>query len=459
MRTLIRNGIVVNAGGSVQADVLIDGERIAEVAPGIAAPCDRVFDASDRLVIPGGIDAHTHLDLPVSDEVTSSDDFASGTVAAALGGTTCIVDFATQARGGSLLAALDAWHARADGRAVVDYGFHMIVCDVTDDVAGELPVLVDRGVSSFKVFTAYPGRLMLDEPDILRVMRAAAGLGALVCVHAEDGHAIDALVREALARGEVAPRFHAATRPAYLETTAVERVIALARRAGCELLVVHVSAAESADAIAEAREDDPRIHGETCPQYLLLCEEQYDEPAFGGAKYVMSPPLRPRGHDARLWDALAAGELETVGTDHCPFWRKDKERGRDDFTRIPNGAPGIEHRLSLLFDAGVRTGRLDVHRWVEACCTAPARIFGLAPRKGAIAPGADADVVIWHPRRRTTISAASHHMRVDYSLYEGREVVGAADEVFLRGRLIVDGGRFVGPTGGGRFVARSAGGR
>jgi dihydropyrimidinase len=455
VRTLIRNGQVVNADETVEADVLIDGERIAAVAPRIDAACDRVLDASDRLVIPGGIDAHTHLDLPVSDEVTTSDDFTSGTIAAAMGGTTSVVDYATQARGGTLASALDEWRRRADGRAAVDYGFHMIVCDLSGDADREMGAMVEQGVTSFKLFMAYPGRLMLDDDAIARVMRRAAGLRALVCMHAEDGHAIDALVRQAQARGDLGPRFHATTRPAHLETAAVRRTIALAGDTGAETLVVHVSAAESAEAIAEARRRGARVHGETCPQYLLLTEECYDEPGFGGAKYVMSPPLRPKGHGERLWEALAGGGLETVGTDHCPFWRKDKERGRGDFTRIPNGAPGIEHRMSLLFDAGVTTGRLSANRWVEVTSTAPARIFGLAPRKGRIAAGADADVVVWHPRKRTTISAATHAMRVDYNLYEGRQVVGAAESVFLRGQLIVDGGTFVGRPGLGRFVPRT----
>lgn len=455
MRTLIRNGTVVNADASVEADVLIDGERIVEVAPAIRTPCDRVLDASDRLVIPGGIDAHTHLDMRLSDEVTTSDDFSTGTIAAAIGGTTCLIDYAAQSPGGTLAAALDAWHERARGRAAIDYGFHMSVCDLSGEALPEMTALVAQGVSSFKLFMAYPGRLMLEDADIARVMRRAADLGALVCLHAEDGPAIEALVQAARARGDLAPRFHAATRPAHLETAAVRRAIGLSRESGCELLVVHVSAAESADAIAEARERSARVHGETCPQYLLLTEERYTEPGFGGAKYVMSPPLRSRGHDEGLWEALADGALETVGTDHCPFWRRDKERGRHDFSLIPNGGPGIEHRMALLFDAGVRSGRLTVNRWVEVCATAPAALFGLAPRKGSIAVGADADLVIWHPRKRWTISAATHHMRVDYNLYEGREVTGGVEAVFARGRLIVDGGEFIGRPGAGQFVARA----
>lgn len=455
MRTLIRNATVVNADATIEADVLIDGERVAEVAPAIRAPCDRVLDASDRIVIPGGIDAHTHLDMRLSDEVTTSDDFATGTIAAAIGGTTCIVDYAAQSRGGSLCAALDEWRSRAEGRAAIDYGFHMSVCDLSGDALPEMAAMVDQGVTSFKVFMAYPGRLMLEDAGIARVMRRAADLGALVCLHAEDGHALDALVQAARARGELAPRFHAATRPAHLETSAVRRAFALREQAGCHLLVVHVSAGESAEAIGEARSRDARVHGETCPQYLLLTDAQYEEPGFGGAKYVMSPPLRPKGHGERLWAALADGALETVGTDHCPFWRRDKERGRDDFSLIPNGGPGIEHRLALLYDAGVRTGLLTVNRWVEVCATAPARLFGLAPRKGVVAAGADADLVIWHPRKRWTITAASHHMRVDYNLYEGREVTGGVEAVFSRGRLIVDGGEFIGRPGAGEFVRRT----
>ncbi len=455
VRTIIRHGQVVNADGSLHADVLIEGSRIVEVAPNLDVPCDRAFDASGRLVIPGGIDAHTHLDLRLSEEVRTSDDFATGTVAAAIGGTTCVIDYATQAHGGTLAAALDDWHARAGGRAAIDYGFHMSICDLSGDAEREMAAMVERGVTSFKVFMAYPGRLMLEDADLARVMRRAADLGALVCMHAEDGHAIETLVAEARARGDLAPRAHARTRPPHLETVAVERAIALAEQTGARLLVVHVSAAESARAIGEARRRGVRVHGETCPQYLLLAEERYEEPGFGGAKYVMSPPLRAAAHGARLWDALAQDALSTVGTDHCPFWWKDKERGRDDFTRIPNGAPGIEHRMSLLFGAGVREGRLSVNQWVEVTSSAPARVFGLQPRKGRIAPGADADVVIWDPRTRRTIGAASHHMRVDYDIYEGLEVTGAPEAVFLRGELIVDEGEFVGRPGAGQFVPRA----
>lgn len=455
MRTLIRNATVVNAEATLEADVLIDGDRIAEVAPGLKARCDRVLDATDRLVVPGGIDAHTHLDMRLSPEVVTSDDFASGTIAAAVGGTTCIVDYAAQARGGSLEAAFATWRQRAEGRAAIDYAFHMSVCDLSGGALDEMAAMVGQGITSFKVFMAYPERLMLDDEGIARVMARAAGLGAMVCVHAEDGHAIETLIAASRARGDLGPRHHARTRPAPLETAAVRRVVELAGRTGCRTLVVHVSAGESADVVDEARQAGAPVHGETCPQYLLLTDACYDGPGHDGVKYVMSPPLRPEGHGDRLWRALAAGALETVGTDHCPFWRKDKERGRDDFSLIPNGGPGIEHRLALLFDAGVRTGRLSVNRWVEVCATAPARLFGLAPRKGTIAPGADADLVIWHPRKRWTISAATHHMRVDYNLYEGREVTGAAETVFARGRMIVDGGEFIGRPGAGEFVART----
>lgn len=453
MRTLIKNGRVVNANDTALADVLIEDERIVRVAPRLDEPHDHIVDATDRLVIPGGIDAHTHLDMPLDEDLTTSDDFATGTKAAAIGGTTCVVDYAVQERGGSILAALDAWKRRADGRAVVDYGFHMIVSDPSPAFEAEVPELVAAGVTSLKLFMAYPGRLMLDDGQIARVMALAKAQGALVCVHAEDGPAIDALVQQARAQGDRTPRYHAVTRPPRTEADAVRRVIGLARETGCAVMIVHVSAGDAVDEIGSGRRAGARVYGETCPQYLLLSDDLYNEPEFGGAKYVMSPPLRERGHDVRLWQGLVRAELDTVATDHCPFWLRDKARGTDDFTLIPNGAPGIEHRMTLLFDAGVRGGRMSANRWVELTSTAPARIFGL-PRKGAVVPGADADIVVWHPEARWTITASTHHMQVDYNLYEGREVTGFAETVFSRGALVVDRGEFVGTPGAGRFVAR-----
>jgi dihydropyrimidinase len=453
MRTLVANGTLVTASDVFPGDILIEDERIAAIGRGFDVPVDRRIDARRRLVMPGAVDAHTHLALPVGDAV-SSDDFATGTAAAACGGTTTIIDFPTQQRGGSLRDALNAWHAKAEGAAAVDYGFHMIVADWSPAVSREMEEVVQEGITSFKVFMAYPDRLMLDDGALLELMQRARSLGALTMVHAENGAVIEVLVRQALAQGHTAPRFHAATRPGVTEVEAVRRAVVLAELADASLYVVHVSTAGAADAIADARARGVAVQGETCPHYLVLTEEAYDAPGSDGAKFVMSPPLRSAADQARLWRALAAGELQVVSTDHCPFWLADKGRGRSDFSRIPNGAPGIETRLPLVWDAGVRGGWLTPSRFVDLVASAPARLFGLYPRKGALVPGADADIVIFDPDATRTISVATHHMRVDYSPYEGRVVMGAVDTVLLRGRPVVEEGRFVGTPGAGRFLMR-----
>lgn len=454
MRTLLRNGTIVNAGGRRRADVLVDGERVAAIAPDPGAGADRVIDASGRLLLPGGVDVHTHLDMPLGD-IRTADDFESGTVAAACGGTTTVVDYATQSKGGSLRRALDEWMARADGRAVVDFGFHVCVADFRDDVEAEMAALVDAGVPSFKLFMAYPGRLMLDDGAIFRVLRRAAAVGGLVCLHAENGPVIDVLVREALAAGRTAPAFHAVTRPPLVEAEAVHRGISLAEMADAPLYVVHLSSAVGLDEVRSARRRGMSVFAETCPQYLLLSDEAYEGAGFEGAKFVMSPPLRPRAMQDALWAGLASGDIQVVATDHCPFLLSQKAMGRGDFSRIPNGAPGIEFRLPLLYDAGVRTGRLSLEQFVRTTAEAPARLFGLHPRKGSIAPGSDADIVVFDPGGTTAISAATHHMRVDYNPYEGRALSGAIDVVLARGEVVVEGGRFVGRNGRGTFLKRA----
>jgi len=454
MRTLIRHGTVVTPEGVAPGDVLVDGERIAQVGPRLAVEADRVVDATGKYVLPGGIDVHTHLDMPYGDTVTA-DDFASGTVAAACGGTTCIVDFAVQDHGRPLREALETWHRKAEGKAAVDYGFHCIVCDALPSLESEMDALVAEGVPSFKVFTAYPDRLMLDDEAILRVLRRSAANGATVMVHAEDGAMIAALQREALAAGRTSPREHPRTRPAAAEAEATHRVIALAERAGAPVYVVHVSTAEATDEIAAARSRGAAVYGETCPQYLLLSDELYDLPGFESAKFVCSPPLRDARAQERLWRALAAGELQAVATDHSAFRLDQKAAGRGDFTRIPGGIPGIETRMSLLWDAGVRGGRFGIERFVELTASEPAKLFGLWPRKGAIAPGSDADLVVWDTERTHTLSAAALHMNVDYSPYEGRAVTGAPDVVLLRGAAVAEAGAFVGRPGVGRFVMRT----
>ncbi len=455
MRTLIKNGTVVTAERPVAADVLIDGETIAQVAPAISATADEVLDARGKLVIPGGIDVHTHLDMPLGD-ITTTDDFETGTIAAAFGGTTTIVDFAVQDRGRSLHEAWQTWMRKAEGKAAVDYGFHVIVCDVTDAIEREMDAMVAEGVTTFKLFMAYPGRLMVTDDAILRALRRTRENGGLVLLHAEDGTAIEALVRRALAAGETAPRYHAITRPPETEAAAIRRAADLAKQAAAPVYVVHLSSAQGLNEIAAARERGADVLAETCPQYLVLSEERYDEPGFGGAKYVMSPPLRAKEGQERLWQGLADGAIQAVATDHCPFNLKDqKVLGRDDFTKIPGGAPGIEPRMSLIWDGGVRSGRFSASRFVEVTATNPARLFGLYPRKGVIAEGSDADVVIWDPEQSVTWSAATHHMRVDYDPYEGITTKGAPELVLSRGRPVIQDGKFVGRAGAGRFLKRA----
>jgi len=451
---LVRNGRVVTASESVEADLFVDGERIALVGQGLSLPADTVIDASGCLVLPGGIDAHTHLDMTAGG-VTSADDFETGTRAAAFGGTTTVVDFATPEPGESLLAALEAWRRKAEGRAAVDYGFHMALRGLGDTTLGEMARLVrDEGVTSFKLYLAYPGVLQVDDATFFRALLGARECGALTLVHAENGGVIDVLVKRALARGETAPRYHALTRPPETEAEATARAVSLATMAGAPLYVVHLSCAAALAHVTAARDRGLPVHAETCPQYLFLSTADYDRPGFEGARYVMSPPLRELSDQEALWRGLAGGDLEVVATDHCPFTLADKARGRHDFSRIPNGAPGIETRMMLLWDGGVRTGRIDPQRFVELTATAPARLFGLWPRKGTIAVGSDADLVVWDPEREAHFSAETLHMRVDYSPYEGRVVRGGPAFVLSRGEVLVDHGEWKGRPGRGRFLKR-----
>ncbi len=457
MKTLIRNGAVVNAKTTTQADVLIDGERIREIAAGLPeSAADSVVDASGMLVMPGGIDAHTHLDMPFGGTV-SSDDFETGTRAAAFGGTTTIVDFAIQARGMKMREALDLWWKKAEGRAVIDYGLHIIVTDLPDAGLEDMDAMVAEGVASFKLFMAYPGVLMVDDATIFKALSQTAKNGALICMHAENGGVIDVIVQRALAEGKTAPVYHALTRPATAEAEAVHRAIAMAEIARAPVYIVHLSSEDALNKVREARDRGVPAFAETCPQYLLLSIEELERPGFEGAKYVFTPPLRPKHHQPKLWDGLKHDHLQVVSTDHCPFCFADqKSLGKDDFTKIPNGGPGIENRLQLIYHHGVNSGRLSVNRFVELVSTTPARIFGLYPRKGVLAPGSDADIVIWDPEVNHTISASSHHMRVDYSMFEGFQVKGNARMVFSRGEKIVDGGRFLGKPGRGAYLKRAA---
>jgi dihydropyrimidinase len=454
---LVRNGRVVSASESAEADLFVDGERIALVGQGLSLPADTVIDASGCLVLPGGIDAHTHLDMTAGG-VTSADDFETGTRAAAFGGTTTVVDFATPEPGEPLLAALETWHRKAEGRAAIDYGFHMALRGLGDTTLGEMARLTrDEGVTSFKLYLAYPGVLQVDDATFFRALLGARECGALTLVHAENGGVIDVLVRQALARGETAPRYHALTRPPETEAEATARAVSLATMAGAPLYVVHLSCAAALAHVSAARDRGLPVHAETCPQYLFLSTADYDRPGFEGARYVMSPPLRELSDQEALWRGLAGGDLEVVATDHCPFTLADKARGRHDFSRIPNGAPGIETRMMLLWDGGVRAGRIDAQRFVELTATAPARLFGLWPGKGTIAVGSDADLVVWDPEREVRLSAETLHMRVDYSPYEGRVVRGGPVVVLSRGEVLVDHGEWKGRPGRGRFLKRAHG--
>ena len=455
---LIQNGTIVNADSSAKADLLIDGELIKEIRAGIpATAAQTVIDATGLLLFPGGIDAHTHLDMPFGGS-KSADDFETGTRAAAIGGTTTIVDFAIQARGTKMRTALDTWWKKAEGKACIDYGLHMIVTDLPDAGLEDMDDMVREGVASFKLFMAYPNVLMVDDATIFKALRQTAKNGALVCMHAENGSVIDVIVQQALAEGKTAPIYHALTRPTRAEAEAVHRAIAMAEMAGVPVYIVHLSSEDALNQVREARDRGLPAFAETCPQYLLLSlEDNMVDKGWEGAKYVFTPPLREKRNQPKLWDGLRTDHLQVVSTDHCPFCFEDqKALGKDDFTKIPNGGPGIENRLQLLHHHGVGQGNLTLSRFVEIVSTAPARIFGMYPRKGVLAEGSDADVVLWDPTVEHTISAATHHMRVDYSMFEGFRVRGNARDVYSRGELIVAKGEFIGRPGRGNYLRRQA---
>jgi dihydropyrimidinase len=457
MGLLIRNGTVVSADKTFAADVRIEGETIKEVRPGIPAEGGHeVVDATGMLLLPGGIDAHTHLDMPFGG-TTSSDDFETGTRAAAIGGTTTIVDFAIQARGTKMRDALDTWWKKAESKACIDYGLHMIVTDLPDAGLEDMDDMVREGVASFKLFMAYPNVLMVDDATIFRALQQTSKNGALICMHAENGSVIDVIVRQALAEGKTAPIYHALTRPTVAEAEAVHRAIALAEIAGVPIYIVHLSSEDALNQVREARDRGLPAFAETCPQYLLLSIDNMNLPGFESAKYVFTPPLRDKENLPKLWDGLKSDHLQVVSTDHCPFCFEDqKALGKGDFTKIPNGGPGIENRLQLLHHHGVGAGKITLNRFVEIVSTAPARIFGMFPKKGAIAAGSDADIVVWNPKAEHLISAKTHHMRVDYSMFEGFRVQGNARQVFSRGELVVDDGQYVGRAGRGQYLRRAA---
>ena len=464
MTTLIKNGLVLSADGATPMDVLVDGETIAALLPtgstalgDLQTTADRVVDAAGKYVLPGGVDVHTHMELPFGG-TNASDTFETGTRAAAWGGTTTIVDFAVQRTGERVMDGLEAWHAKSEGECAIDYGFHMILGGVDDDSLATMDRLVnDEGITSFKLFIAYPGVFYSDDGKILRAMQTASSNGSLIMMHAENGMAIDVLVQQALARGQTDPIFHGITRPVAMEEEATFRTIKLAEVAGCPVYIVHMSAREAVERVAEARGKGTNVFGETCPQYLYLTlEDHLGAPGFEGAKYACSTPLRSRHehHQKDLWRFLRTNDLQVVSTDHCPFcFKEQKELGIGDFSKIPNGIGTVEHRMDLLYQ-GVVDGEISLTRWVEVACTTPARMFGLYPRKGVIQPGSDADIVVYDPQATTQIGVETHHMNLDYSAYEGFKVQGRVDLVMSRGTVLIEDDAYVGTKGHGRYLKR-----
>ncbi|MBV9959439.1 MAG: dihydropyrimidinase [Acidobacteria bacterium] len=454
MKTLIRNGRIITAVDDYRADILIEGETISVIGAKLEMEADRVIDASGKLVIPGGIDPHTHMELPFGG-TQASDDFRTGTIAAAHGGTTSIIDFAVQYKGQALIEAVDNWHQKAEGKTAIDYGFHLITTELEDNQIEEMHTLMDEGITSFKLFMAYPGVFLVDDATIFRAMSAAGERGGLICMHAENGIVINEIIKRALAQGRTAPKYHALTRPTRAEAEGVHRAIAIAEMAEAPVYIVHLSCADALEQVREARDRGLPAFAETCPQYLFLSYDNYEEPGFEGAKYVMTPPLREKWNQAELWKGLKMDDLQVISTDHCPFCMKEqKELGKDDFSKIPNGAPGVEHRVPLIYNGGVVENRISLNRFVELTSTAAAKMFGLFPKKGTIAVGSDADIVIFDAERQQTISAATHHMNVDYSAYEGKTITGVVETVLSRGRVVIENGEYVGQAGDGKFLKR-----
>jgi len=467
-KVLVKNGQIGTAVDDYVADILIENGQIEAIGSSLDVTDAEVHDADGLLVMPGGIDAHVHMETPMGNGVETCDTFETGTRSAAFGGTTTIVDFAQQFKGESPKAALDRRLASAEPQCSVDYGFHAILTDVSEAALSELPDMVNReGVSSFKLYMAYPDVLMVDDADIYRTMRKVGDHGGMVNLHAENGVVIQALIEEALAAGNTSPKYHQLTRPQLMEGEATHRVIRIAELAEVPVYIVHLSAREALEAVVEARDRGIPAFAETCPHYLFLDNSEYDRPGFDSAKFVMTPPLRDRECQDALWRGLKFDDLQVVSTDHCPFCfnekahgiLKSKQMGQDDFSKIPNGAPGVEFRLPLLFDGGVKSGRINLNRFVQLMSTAQAKMFGLFPRKGTIAVGSDADLVIFDADKTHTLSAKTHHSNVDYSLFEGREVTGKVRKVFLRGEVIVDDDRWLGRAGMGEYQNRSASGR
>ena len=457
MSLLIKNGRVITAVDDYKGDIFIENEQVNLIGKNLDVKADRVIDAQGKYVIPGGIDPHTHLDMPFAGTV-SADDFETGTRAAAHGGTTTLIDFAIQTKGRSTLEALETWHKKAEGKTAIDYGFHMIITDLEDDRVPEMRTLADEGVTSYKLFMAYPGVLYADDATLFRAMRKAGQDGTVICMHAENGIVIDEIVKSALAEGKTGPKWHALTRPTRMEAEGVHRSIAIAEVADVPVYIVHLSSADALEQVVLARDRGAHVFAETCPQYLFLDHSYYEQEGFEGAKYVMTPPLREKWNQKELWRGLQMGDLMSISTDHCPFcFKEQKEMGINDFSKIPNGGPGVENRMSLVFNGGVVEGRISLNRFVELTSTASAKMFGLFPKKGTIAVGSDADIVIFNPDRKETISvnnSVTHHMNVDYNAYEGFEVTGVSETVISRGKIIVENCEYLGKKGDGQFLKR-----
>lgn len=450
----IADGTIITPTDTYSAEIGIEKGKIMEIAQKISDGAKEVIDARGAYVFPGGIDIHTHLDMPFMGSF-SSDDFETGTIAAAYGGTTCIVDFAIQGKGQTLKETLNTWKAKAEGKAVFDYGFHVAICDLTEEVLNEIPSAVAEGVTSFKTFLAYKGALMIDDGALFQILQKCNEAGALVMIHAENGDIIDLMVKDLLAQKKTAPKYHALSRPPEAEAEATGRAIAIAQMAGAPIYIVHLTCKEALEKVKEARDKGLPALAETCPQYLILSYKNYEEPGFNGAKYVMSPPLREKSNQTPLWHGLAFGDLQVISTDHCPFnFKGQKDLGKNDFSEIPNGAPGIENRLCLIYNEGVNKGRISVNRFVDLVSTTPAKLFGLYPEKGTVAVGSDADLVVFDPKERFTITAKTNHQNVDYTPYEGYKGKGAPRMVIAKGKVLVKEGKFLGRPGQGRYIKR-----
>lgn len=453
MKTLIKNGRIVTAVDDYHADILIEDGEVSLIGKTLEMEADMVIDASGKLVIPGGIDPHTHMELPFGGTY-SSDDFFTGTRAAAFGGTTTIIDFAVQNKGESMLLGADKWHEKAQGKAVIDYGFHLITTDFEDKNKSEMFKLIDEGITSFKLFMAYPGVFLSDDATIYRAMSAAGERGGLVCMHAENGIVINEIIKKFKEQGRLAPKYHALTRPTIAEAEGVHRAIALAEMAETPVYIVHLSCSDALNQVRQARDRGIPAFAETCPQYLFLSIDDYGD-GWDGAKYVMTPPLREKHNHADLWKGLKMDDLQCIATDHCPFCMKDqKELGRDDFSLIPNGAPGVEYRMELIYNGGVLENNISLNRFVELTSTAAAKMFGMFPKKGTIAVGSDADIVIFDTEKEHTFTLENQHMNVDYCAYEGKTIKGKVETVLSRGRVVIENGECLVEKGSGQFIKR-----